>query len=228
MPDSRSISQVDRVSTPIGARPLPVAPPASPRGYSQWVFWVLAAVILLLGLTAFAQALAAKTVTVQVIIGLVLVTAVLAFLPRVVDVEKFQMGKGGMTLEMAVQAAAEAKMTAAEASGRADLAAAQADKATREAEEARAKLDRFIFLSMPKPAYVNLVKFSGPQPFGRYNVTEGFREQLRFLRDAGYITLNCYVGELRDGEDLSVHAQVTDLGREFIANRRRLVPDESL
>ena len=227
MPDSTPISQLDKVSTPTGALPLPAAVPTSPHGYSQWVFWVLAAVILLLGLTGFAQALTAQTVTVQVIVGLVLVTAVLAFLPRVVDVEKFQMGKGGMTLEMAAKVAAEAKMTAAEASGRADLAAAQADKATREAEEARAKLDRFIFLSMPKPAYVNLLKLAGPQRFGRYNVTEGFKEQLRFLRDAGYITLNCYVSELRDGEDLSIHAQVTELGKEFIANRRRLIPDES-
>jgi hypothetical protein len=175
-----------------------------------------------------AQALTAKTVTVQVIIGLVLVTAVLAFLPRVVDVEKFQMGKGGMTLEMAARFAVEAKATAAEASSRADVAAAQADKATKEAEEARAKLDRFIFLAMTKPSYANLVKLAGPQRFGKYNVTEGFKEQLRFLRDAGYITVNCYVGELRDGEDLSAHAQVTDLGREFIANRRRLIPNEAL
>jgi hypothetical protein len=81
---------------------------------------------------------------------------------------------------------------------------------------------------MPKPTYANLVKLAGPQRFGRYNITEGFQAQLRFLRDAGYITLDRYVGELQDGDDLSTHVQVTELGKEFIANRRRLVPNEQL
>jgi len=181
-------------------------------------------VILLLGLTALIQALTGNTVTVQVIIGLALVVALLAFLPRVVDVESFHMGKAGVTLEMVRKAEAKAD----EASSRAEGAAAQADKATKEAEEARAKLDQFIFRAMPKPIYANLVKVAGPQPFGRYNVTESFKEQLRYLRDAGYITLDSYVSELRDGEDLSVHAKMTEIGREFIENHRRLIPNEQL
>ena len=81
---------------------------------------------------------------------------------------------------------------------------------------------------MPKSIYANLVKVAGPQPLGRYNVTEGFKEQLRYLRDAGYITLDSYVSDLRDGDDLSVHAKVTEIGREFIENRRRLIPNEQL
>jgi hypothetical protein len=122
----------------------------------------------------------------------------------------------------------EAKESANEASDRADLATAQAEKANQGAEDARAKLDRFIFLAMPKPIYANLFKLAQPEPFGRYRINEGFKAQLRFLRDAGYITLDRSVGQLQDGDDLSAHAQVTELGREFIANRRRLVPDEQL
>jgi hypothetical protein len=36
------------------------------------------------------------------------------------------------------------------------------------------------------------------------------------------------VSELQEGDDLSAHVQVTELGKEFIANRRRLVPNEQL
>jgi len=202
--------------------------PISPRGYIQWIFWILAAAILLLGVTVLVQAVTGHTVAVQVIIGLALVAALLTFLPRVTDVERVVMNRSGMTFEMVRKEAAEAKATAANASDRAYVAAAQADKATKEAEEIRAKLDRFIFLAMPKPAYANLVKLAGPQRFGRYNATEGFKAQLRLLRDAGYLTLDRHVGELQDGDDLSAYVQVTDLGREFITNRRRLVPDEQL
>ena len=170
----------------------------SPHGYVQWSFWILAATILLLGLTALVQAITGHTVAVQVIVGLALVAALL--LPRVTDVERFVMNRSGVTLDLVrVQVA-----------------------------EANAKLDRFIFLAMPKPTYANLVKLAGPQRFGRYNITEGFQAQLRFLRDAGYITLDRYVGELQDGDDLSTHVLVTELGKEFIANRRRLVPNEQL
>ena len=174
--------------------------PTCPDGYAQWSFWILAATILLLGVTVLVQALTGHTVAVQVIVGLALVAALLTFLPRVTDVERFVMNRSGVTLDLVrVQVA-----------------------------EANAKLDRFIFLAMPKPTYANLVKLAGPQRFGRYNITEGFQAQLRFLQDAGYITLDCYVGELQDGDDLSAHVQVTDLGKEFIANRRRLVPNEQL
>jgi hypothetical protein len=182
---------------------IPTAPPNKPTfpdGYTQWSFWILAATILLLGVTVLVQALTGHTVAVQVIVGLALVAALLTFLPRVTDVERFAMNRSGVTLDLV----------------RGQVA------------EANAKLDRFIFLAMPKPTYANLVKLAGPQRFGRYNITEGFQAQLRFLRDAGYITLDRYVGELQDGDDLSAHVQVTDLGKEFIANRRRLAPNEQL
>jgi hypothetical protein len=199
-----------------------------PRGYPQWIFWVLAAAIILLGFTVLVQSVGGHSVSVQVVVGLVLIAALLTFLPRVTDVEKFVMNRGGMTLELAVQVASEAKAAAVGASERADEAVSQADKATKEAEDARTKLDRFIFLSMPKPTYANLVKLAGPERFGPYNLNEGFVSQLRFLRDAGYIDVDRHVGELHGSDDLSRHVQVTELGREFIANRRRLVPNEQL
>jgi hypothetical protein len=107
----------------------------------------LAATILLLGLTVLVQAITGHTVAVQVIVGLALVAALLTFLPRVTDVERFAMNRSGVTLDLV----------------RGQVA------------EANAKLDRFIFLAMPKPTYANLVKLAGPQRFGRYNITEGFQ-----------------------------------------------------
>jgi|SRR6516164_9434256 hypothetical protein len=200
-----------------------------PRGYDRWVFWILAAVILVLVMILLVLAATGNISATQVLIALALVVALLFLLPRVPDVVKVVVGKGGLTVELegVKKAAADAQATAVEASDRAEIAAAQAGKATREAEEAREKLDRFIFRAMPKPTYANLVKLAGPR-FGKYDVTENFKEQLRFLRDSGYITLDCYVSELRGGEDLSAHAQVTDLGREFIENRQRLIPNEQL
>jgi hypothetical protein len=131
----------------------------SPHGYIQWSFWILAATILLLGVTVLVQAITGHAVAVQVIVGLALVAALLTFLPRVTDVERFVMNRSGVTLDLVrVQVA-----------------------------EANAKLDRFILLAMPKPTYANLVKLAGPERFGRYNITEGFQAQLRFLRDAGRV-----------------------------------------
>ena len=63
---------------------IPTAPPnkpTSPDGYTQWSFWILAATILLLGVTVLVQALTGHTVAVQVIVGLALMAALLTFLP---------------------------------------------------------------------------------------------------------------------------------------------------
>jgi hypothetical protein len=69
--------------------------PTCPDGYTQWSFWILAATILLLGVTVLVQALTGHTVAVQVIVGLALVAALLTFLPRVTDVERFVMNRSG-------------------------------------------------------------------------------------------------------------------------------------
>ena len=101
----------------------PSSTPSPPHGYIQWSFWILAATILLLGVTVLVQAITGHTVAVQVIVGLTLVAALLTFLPRVTDVERFAMNRSGVTLDLV----------------RGQVA------------EANAKLDRFIFLAMPKP-----------------------------------------------------------------------------
>jgi hypothetical protein len=78
----------------------PPSTPTSPDGYTQWSFWILAATILLLGVTVLVHALTGHTVAVQVIVGLALVSALLGFLPRVTDVERFAMNRSGVTLDL--------------------------------------------------------------------------------------------------------------------------------
>ena len=142
-----------------------------------------------------------------------------------IETQKLQIETQKLQIELN-EKTAETKATANDASDRANIATAQAEKANKEAEEARRKLDRFIFLAMPKPTYDNLVKLAKSESFGGYRADEGFKAQLRFLRDAGYINFDGHVSELQDGDNLSIRAQVTKLGKEFIENRERLAPTE--
>ncbi len=53
---------------------------------------------------------------------------------------------------------------------------------------------------------------------------EGFRGQLRYLRDSGYINVKGSVGDLpQRGNELNEHVSVTSLGEEFIRLREQYV-----
>ena len=48
-------------------------------------------------------------------------------------------------------------------------------------------------------------------------MTDGFRSQLRYLRDNGYITVTGYVGDLPErGDQLSSYVTATQTGSEFV------------
>src|SRR6516164_3431467 len=82
------------------------------------LFWILAAVILVLVIILLVLAATDNISATQVLISLGLVVALLFLLPRVPDVVRVVVGKGGLTveLEQAKKDAAEAMTTAAEAS----------------------------------------------------------------------------------------------------------------
>lgn len=97
----------------------------------------------------------------------------------------------------------------------------KADNAARTADGALEAITRFVFNSMPKPIFENLRKIA--RGFGAFEMNDGFRSQLRTLRDSGYIsTLNgTQIGSLPpSGNQLSDYIVCTELGKEFI--RRRL------
>ena len=58
-------------------------------------------------------------------------------------------------------------------------------------------------------------------------MTDGFRQELRYLRDSGYIaTNNIHIGAIPDGgKELSEHVYSTELGNEFIERRRKVEQD---
>lgn len=119
-------------------------------------------------------------------------------------------------------------LTGVELSQKVDEANATAQGADRKADAALATLTRFVFNGMPQPTFGNLQKISDGH-FGSFGMSDAFREQLRYLRDCGYIqTNNITIQNIPTaGADLSDFVYVTDLGKKFIAERLRAEATES-
>jgi hypothetical protein len=110
--------------------------------------------------------------------------------------------------------------TGVELTKRVDEANAKADDAASKAYGALATITRFVFNSMPQPSFRNLEKIASGH-FGKFRMSEGFRQELRNLRDSGYIATNSiYIGQIpEEGPDLSDYVYCTELGKEFISQR---------
>jgi hypothetical protein len=101
-------------------------------------------------------------------------------------------------------------------------AGAQGIEFTRQIEETKRVVDKFVFLMMPDPVYRNLVKLASKN-FGKFNMTDGFRQQIRSLRDTGFINVKGGVSQLPgNGPELSDYVDVTKLGQEFIDHREKI------
>lgn len=126
------------------------------------------------------------------------------FWPLVTKIENLKIGPTGVELSKKVE---EANLKAEVADGKADAVLAT--------------LTRFVFNSMPQPTYENLKKIADGN-FGSFRMSDGFRQQLRYLRDSGYIQTNdiAIAGIPTEGSNLSDYVYATDLGKEFIAQRR--------
>ena len=110
--------------------------------------------------------------------------------------------------------------TGLELSKKVEEANAKANDAADKAYSAFATITRFVFNSMPQPIFNNLCKIASGH-FGPYHMSEGFRQQLRTLRDSGYIlTNNIHIANIpTEGSDLSEFVYCTELGKEFIEHR---------
>lgn len=83
-------------------------------------------------------------------------------------------------------------------------------------------ISRFIFLLMPMGTYRNLRKIASGN-FGKFKMPNDMKQQLRYLRDNGFITVRCAVGDLpTEGEQLSDYVDATESGRIFIEIRDKL------
>jgi hypothetical protein len=81
------------------------------------------------------------------------------------------------------------------------------------------KIDVLLAISMSRWQIEHLAKLASGR-YGRYEKGRGLENDLRHLRDHGYI----YVDRIGDipsrGEDLSEYVEITDAGREFLRLRR--------
>jgi hypothetical protein len=116
------------------------------------------------------------------------------FWPLVAKVESLKIGPTGVELSKKV-----------------DEANAKAAVADSKADAALATLTRFVFNSMPQLS----------TGFGTFGMSECFRQQLRYLRDSGYIRTNdIAIADIpAAGDELSQFVYATSLGKEFIAQR---------
>lgn len=84
--------------------------------------------------------------------------------------------------------------------------------------ELREKIGQVFLLSMAAPMYLNLKKLASGN-FGQYGMSGGLKRELYHLRDMGYIDVNA-IGAIPDqGDNLSDHVVVTDIGHMYVQLR---------
>jgi hypothetical protein len=86
-------------------------------------------------------------------------------------------------------------------------------------DAATARLERL--LTMPPAIYGNLAKLAAG-PFGRYELTWEFRQELLQLREAGYLEMEAPDQIPAQGDNLSAYLRITPAGREFVRLREML------
>lgn len=111
-------------------------------------------------------------------------------------------------------------VTGVELSKKVEEAKAKADDASDKAYQSLATITRFVFNSMPQPTFGNLQKIATGR-FGPFGMSERFRQELRNLRDSGYIVTNdIHISDIpAQGNDLSDFVYCSELGKEFISRR---------
>jgi hypothetical protein len=146
---------------------------------------------------------------VSLVFGIISLPIIWALLPNLTNITSLKVGPSGFVLQR-LQEVEHKTETVRET-----------------ADETSRNVAKFIFLAMPRPTYKNLKKISGydAPTFGRFRMNDGFKGELRYLRDNGYITLSKPIRELPEaGEDFSEYAQPTDIGEEFVRLREEYAP----
>jgi hypothetical protein len=75
---------------------------------------------------------------------------------------------------------------------------------------------------MAAPMYLNLKKLASGN-FGQYVMSGGLKRELYHLRDMGYIEVNVISAILDQGDNLSDHVVVTDIGHMYVQLRDSVV-----
>jgi hypothetical protein len=180
---------------------MPKSNPDKPMLLSLAVYPLFIVVVLglLVGLAIHllrASPVASATIA-SIVFGIIVISVLLALLPYVSYIETltFSPNRLEVRLRTIEKEASEIRETA---------------------ESAFENVVKFIFLAMPGNTYQNLKKITEGN-FGAFEMTDGFRSELRYLRDNGYIIVAGYVGDLPGrGDQLSTYVNATKIGREFV------------
>lgn len=93
------------------------------------------------------------------------------------------------------------------------------------------RIDNLFYYTMSGPMYENLRKLAQGQ-FMTYEMSEGLKRELYYLRDTGFITItNKSQRSIKQipfkGDNLQQYVTVTDVGRRFVEMRTRLTSKQS-
>ena len=89
-------------------------------------------------------------------------------------------------------------------------------------DETNQKVSHLFLTTMAPAMYENLKKIASGH-FGQYHMSQGLRRELYHLRDIGYIEVPSVRAIPDRGVDLSVHANITPAGRQFVELREALL-----
>ena len=92
--------------------------------------------------------------------------------------------------------------------------------------KANERIDNLFYYTMSGPMYENLRKLAQSH-FMTYEMSEGLKRELYYLRDTGFITITDEsqhsIKQIPfKGDNLQQYVTVTDVGRRFVEMRTRL------
>ena len=101
-----------------------------------------------------------------------------------------------------------------------ELVLEKLDEVQGKVSELSDKVWQLFLVTMAPSMYENLEKLASEEGFGKYEMTDGLKRELVYLRDHGYIE-NIWIEKIPpEGPNLSPYITVTDAGRKFVELRK--------
>lgn len=166
------------------------------NGAEKYGFWLVFLSMAVVEAVLLYKLILRPEVSYGLIIAIIIIALLLILSPRVFDIESIKWGEFQTELK----------------------------KIEKKLDDTDLRINTLFMMTMSRPMYRNLRKLESGI-FGPYKMSEGLKRELYHLRDIGYIEVHS-IREIEDrypeGENLSIHVEITKAGREFVKLREKI------
>jgi hypothetical protein len=170
--------------------------PSDTNGAEKYGFWLVFLSMAAVEAVLLYKLILRPEVSYGLFIAIITIALLLILSPRVFDIESIKWGEFQTELK----------------------------KIEKQLDETDLRINTLFMMTMSRPMYKNLRKLESGR-FGPYEMSEGLKRELYHLRDIGYIEVQS-IREIEnrypEGENLSIHVEITKAGREFVKLREKI------